>query len=80
MTLDGTILNGVVVFDAGYLAPEGSRVKVVVPALSPVDEGRSETPPRGTLANLLPLAGLLADLPADFAAQHDHYIHGTPKR
>ena len=20
------------------------------------------------------------DLPADFAAQHDHYIHGTPKR
>jgi hypothetical protein len=23
---------------------------------------------------------LPCDLPADFAANHDHYIHGTPKR
>jgi hypothetical protein len=26
------------------------------------------------------LVGLLNGLPADFSAQHDHYIHGTPKR
>lgn len=33
-----------------------------------------------TLRGLLKLAGTLSDLPPDFAAEHDHYIHGTPKR
>ena len=32
------------------------------------------------VSNLLKLAGIARDLPEDFAAQHDHYIHGTPKR
>jgi len=26
------------------------------------------------------LIGLCNDLPSDFAAEHDHYIHGTPRR
>ncbi len=26
------------------------------------------------------LVGKAEGLPADFAAQHDHYIHGSPKR
>lgn len=26
------------------------------------------------------LVGTAAGLPVDFAAEHDHYIHGTPKR
>jgi hypothetical protein len=38
----------------------------------------AETKP--TLAGLLKYAGVLPDMPADFAEQHDHYIHGTPKR
>ena len=25
-------------------------------------------------------AGIFKDLPTDFAENHDHYIHGTPKR
>jgi hypothetical protein len=29
---------------------------------------------------LLEIAGSAQGLPADFAQQHDHYIHGTPKR
>jgi hypothetical protein len=28
----------------------------------------------------LKLAGTVDDLPPDMAEQHDHYIHGTPKR
>ena len=28
---------------------------------------------------LLRYAGCLEGLPADFAAEHDHYIRGTPK-
>ena len=28
---------------------------------------------------LKPIIGTIADLPSDFAQQHDHYIHGTPR-
>ena len=35
----------------------------------------------GTLETLLSeVAEMVRDLPPDLAAQHDHYIHGTPKR
>jgi hypothetical protein len=33
-----------------------------------------------TLTGLLKFAGCMPDMPADFAEQHDHYIHGTPRR
>jgi hypothetical protein len=29
---------------------------------------------------LTDIAGTAQGLPADLAAQHDHYLHGTPKR
>jgi hypothetical protein len=29
---------------------------------------------------LLKYSGIVKDMPPDFAAEHDHYIHGTPKR
>ena len=35
-------------------------------------------PPR--YADLLDLAADLPDAPPDLAAQHDHYLYGTPKR
>ena len=86
MTVQGTVVNGVIVPDNIQLLPEGTRVEIVVPAIvdpasacdqhlpSNVDESRS-------LSELLSqFAGCMTELPADFAAQHDHYIHGTPKR
>ena len=41
-------------------------------------EGPSPSEPVGK--KLLALAGILKDLPADFADNHDHYIYSTPKR
>lgn len=29
---------------------------------------------------LLEIAGTAKGLPADYAHQHDHYLHGTPKK
>jgi hypothetical protein len=69
MAIQGTVLNGVVVPDNGQSLPEGARVEIVL-----ADEAKP------TLIGLLKFAGALSDLPADFAAEHDHYIHGTPKR
>jgi hypothetical protein len=72
MTFDGIVRNGTIVLEQGTTLPEGTRVKVVA------DPAEEETKP--TMLALLELAGLAKDLPSDFAAQHDHYIHGTPKR
>lgn len=71
MTLEGVVRNGMVVLDQPQRLPEGMRVQVLVP------EPEADPP---TLAFLLKYAGTANDLPADMAAQHDHYIHGTPKR
>ncbi len=72
MTYHGIIRNGAIVLDDGITLPDGTRVKVVA------DVEQEETKP--THLGLLKLAGKAKDLPADFAEQHDHYIHGTPKR
>jgi hypothetical protein len=74
MTLQGTVNKGNIVLDEPAPLPEGTRVEV---DLKPVD-GSDHTP---TLAErLLKHAGTVPDLPADMSEQHDHYIHGTPKR
>jgi hypothetical protein len=52
---------------------EGTRVKLLVETVRP------ERQP--TLAErLLKLAGTVPGLPSDLAEQHDHYLHGTPRR
>jgi hypothetical protein len=70
MQLEGTVRNGVVVMDHDVNLPEGTRVRVEI----------SDTEQKPTLLGLLKYAGSLPDMPEDFAEQHDHYIHGTPKR
>ena len=74
MTVQGTLNNGTIVLDGPLALPDGTRVEVDV---KPVEE---KTPAQPTLLGLLELAGKLDDMPADFAAEHDHYIHGTPRR
>jgi hypothetical protein len=71
MTIAGTVQNGVVILEGGPSLPDGTRVEVVVPAANE---------PKPTLHGLLKLAGTINDLPPDMAEQHDHYIHGTPRK
>lgn len=71
MWLEGTIRNGTIVLDQPTSFPEGQRVEV---------ELKSATKEAPTFLDLLEFAGCMPDMPADFAAQHDHYIHGTPKK
>ncbi len=71
MSLEGTVINGVIVLDDEEKLAEGTRVEVI---LKPVEK-------KPTLSErLLKHAGTVPDLPPDMAEQHDHYIHGTPKR
>jgi hypothetical protein len=78
MEMKGTVHNGVVVVQHPELLPEGAEVTVRV-------EGSARPAPtpaqKPALAErLLKHAGTVPDLPADLAEQHDHYVHGTPKR
>jgi hypothetical protein len=72
-TYTGQVQNGVIVLDEGAPPlPQGTRVRV-----EPIDmEAAAEDLSRV----LLSLAGMVKGLPSDLAEQHDHYIHGTPKR
>ena len=72
MTLHGTFNKGIVVLDQPAPWPEGTRVEVIVQTREDKKLTLSE--------RLLRHAGTVSDLPTDMAEQHNHYIHGTPKR
>lgn len=79
-------------FDGKNLCPEepvslpenvSLRVTVAEPGLrdAVVPEGPLGEPTRPTLAERFKnIIGVVDDLPEDMAENHDHYLHGTPKR
>lgn len=71
MTFRGQVQSGVVVFEGAAKPPEGATVEVAV-VIQPEGSSLSEM--------LLEFAGSIEGLPSDMSAQHDHYIHGQPKR
>jgi hypothetical protein len=74
MELEGMVQNGVIVVNSAEPLAEGTRVKIVVETPA----APAQKPALGE--RLRKLAGTVDDLPSDMARNHDHYIHGTPKR
>lgn len=74
MTLRGHIRNGTVVLDEPPHLPDGTAVEV---ELREVDE--QDAPPT-LYERYKQIIGIAPGLPSDFSINHDHYIHGTPKR
>ncbi len=72
MTYTGTVSKGIVILPPEAKLADGTKVRV-----EPIEDlSRSE--PVGK--RLLTLAGTADDLPVDFAQNHNHYIHGAPRR
>ena len=71
MAFHGRVKGGVVLFEA-EAPPEGSEVRVEVVT--------SESPRLTVWDKLRKFAGTVKGLPPDMARNHDHYIHGAPKR
>ncbi len=71
MRYTGHIKNGVVVFDGKPPLPEGSRVTV---------EPANSVSRRSLAERLKPVIGIAKGLPSDLAENHDHYLHGRPKK
>ena len=69
----GEVRGGVVVF-AGSPPPlpEGTKVRI--------ERVDMETALGELSAMLMAVAGKASGLPSDLAENHDHYLHGTPKR
>jgi hypothetical protein len=80
MTYRGKVQGGVVVLESGSL-PEGTQVSVV-PLLSV--SNTKDGAPSAIWAKLAELGqwseSQPTNLPSDLAANHDHYLHGLPKR
>lgn len=75
MTYQDHVRNGVVLLD-GVELPEGAevRVEVVKAGAEPGDKGPT------LYEQLSAVIGIAKGLPADMAENHDHYLHGRPKR
>lgn len=71
MIYRGHVKNGVVVLDGPVKLEEGTLVRVEL-----VEQELRKT----LAARFRNIIGVVDDLPADMAENHDHYIHGTPKQ
>lgn len=82
MTYRGIVQGGVVVFQDAGVPPDGTEV-TMVPVV--VDDASSSSSAEPSIWQKLAALGRWAetqpcDLPSDLAANHDHYLHGLPKR
>ena len=78
MTLEGHIEDGHVVLDTPVALPNGTKVTVSVQSDRDQSKVEDELPP--LYERLKSVAGKAKGLPADLAINHDHYLHGQPKR
>ena len=77
----GIVKNGVVVLENGVTLPEGAPVRIEFqPATPPASPPTTSGEGQPLSEEVLKFAGTFEGLPADFARNHDHYIHGAPKK
>ncbi len=72
MSVIGVVENGKVVLPSETKLPNGTRVRV-----EPLPAEGPEAPLVDAFREYI---GIFDDLPSDLARNHDHYIHGAPKR
>ncbi len=72
MSFQGVVSNGAIVLENRLPLPDGTKVIVSIQELP------KAASPLGEM--LLRHAGKAQGLPDDSAAQHDHYLYGTPKQ
>ncbi|HEY3392400.1 MAG TPA: hypothetical protein VGK58_06825 [Lacipirellulaceae bacterium] len=79
MTISGHVENGQIVLDEAVQLTEGMKVRIEL--LTTCSEKSEENQQIPTLyERLKPVIGAVKDWPSDFARNHDHYLHGQPKK
>jgi hypothetical protein len=72
MTYRGRVKNGVIVLDPPATLPDGAEVEVSPTSSESLGPTWSEV--------FKDIVGKAEGLPTDMARNHDHYLHGAPKR
>ena len=85
MTLSGHVENGKIVLDESVPLTEGMKVRVELLQSGQNANGDRDEPidvqSLPTLyERLKPIFGFVKDAPSDYARNHDHYLHGQPKK
>lgn len=75
MTITAKVHNHTITLPPEVVVDDGAEVQVTLPEPAP-----AKTEPASFLDSIRDLIGSAKGLPDDFAAEHDHYIHGTRKR
>lgn len=78
MTIPGYIQNGQIVLANPLQLPDGAEVTVSIQPKR-ADLGDGDKLP-SLFDRLKSVAGKANGLPSDLAINHDHYLHGQPKR
>lgn len=78
MTYPGHVQNGAVVLDEPVCLPEGAKVTVALAENSASFEDESDMP--SLYDQFQAFIGTAEGLPEDLAANHDHYLHGQPRK
>jgi hypothetical protein len=69
----------VVVLDGGVRLREGTDVRVE-PVAETEGAATNSAEARPLREGLLSFSGTIKEGPSDLARNHDHYLHGTPRR
>ena len=83
MTYRGIVQNGVIVIQGDIDLPDGTEVSIVASPRAEPARANSESQP--TIGEKLAqfaskTEAQSCNLPEDLAENHDHYLHGLPKR
>ena len=70
----GIFKDGVVFPDSPIVLPNGTKVKIELMEQEKAEEISN------LISDMKTLAGTATGLPPDLARNHDHYLHGTPKK
>jgi len=76
MTLRGHVENGVVVLDEPADLRDGDEVSVLLARRAGASEEEAPT----LYDQFKDVIGIAEGLPSDLAENHDHYLHGHPKK
>lgn len=78
MSFTGHVQNGQVVLDEPLPFEDGAIVEIAV--VTPIPSATKPVEQLTHFERYRDFIGSIPDLPSDMAEQHDHYIHGTPKK
>jgi hypothetical protein len=80
MTYRGKLQNGIVLLDAPIDLPNGTEVRVEPVSPPNIQPAATKVEGPSWAEVFKDVLGKTEDLPDDLAENHDHYIHGAPKK